>query len=273
MARLIAATCPKCGAGVRLDPKQQFVTCSYCGVSSFIETPKRPATQEIQRAQPVIHIERVPSSLGCLPGLIGLVVVLVALGAVSGQLLNGFSLLSGRVPGASSGKPFGLPFPLPSGIALPTPAPEEDLFKDPTIAKRRFEERLGHPVMVKELVLYPTYALAEAQDPNNKTHLDRYWYRNGSLGDPEPVRLSGSDRDLGRVVFSLDQLPFDKLAGIIQASLKDLPLEEGKVTHVILTRDVFSKEKPVMRVYLSSPRDSGGYVEYDASGKRGRVVH
>jgi hypothetical protein len=274
MARLVAATCPRCGAGVRLDPKQQFVTCTYCGVSSFIETPKRPATAEIQRAQPVIHVERVPRSFGCLPGLLSLVIVLLIVGAVSGQLWNGLSLLSGQLPGASSGKPLGLPISIPSSLSfVPTARVEEDLFKDPSLVKRRFEERLGRPVMVKELVLYPTYAFAEAQDPNDKTHLDRYSYRNATVGDPEPVRLSGSDRDLTRVVFSLDQLPFEKLASIIQSALTDLALEGGKVTHVILTRDVFSKGKPVIRVYASSARDSGGYVEYDANGKRGRVVH
>ncbi|MFZ5890996.1 MAG: hypothetical protein ACOY0T_08095 [Myxococcota bacterium] len=273
MARLIAATCPKCGAGVRLDPDKSFVTCSYCGVSSFVETPKRRATEQIQQAQPVIHIERIPRSLGCFPALITVVIILIAIGAFSGQLLGNLSLLGGRGLGISSGKPFTLPISLPSGVSfVPTPVVEEDIFKDPTIVKRRFEERLGKPVMVKELVLYPTYAIAEAQDPKAKHHLDRYVYRNATLGDPDPVRLSGSERDVDRLVFSLDKIAFDKLPAIIQAApVTDLPLEEAKVTHVIITRDVFSKQTPVFRIYVSGPRDSG-YVEYDANGKRGRVV-
>lgn len=275
MARLIAATCPKCGAGVRLDPKQQFVTCSYCGVSSFIETPKRPATQEVRQAQPVIHVERVRSS-GCLPSLFGLALVLGGIAFAGSQLFGGFSQFTSRVTGATSGKPLKLPFPLPSAIQIPLPQQlaEEDVFKDPTLAKRRFEERLGKPVMVKELVLYPTYFIAEAQDPNNKQHLDRYTYMRGGFDQPSPIVLSSGDRDLSKIVFSLDDIPFDKLATIIQNAPKELPkIEEPKVTHVILTRDNFGRGAPIARVYVSGPRDSGGYIVYDTKGKRGRVMH
>jgi len=277
MARLIAATCPKCGAGVRLDPKNQFVTCSYCGVSSFVETPKRPATAEIrQAARPIIHVERVPRSpFGCLSLLISLVVLIGLGGAFSGQLLGNLSLLGGRVLGVSSGKPFVLPISLPSAVSgLASPRVEEDLFKDPELVKRRFEERLGKPLLAKEVVLYPTYALVEAQDPKNKQHLDRYWYRNGVVDEPEPLQVSSSDRDkLDKLVFPLDLISFDKLASVIEGALKEIPIEQGKVSHVILTRDMFSKQQPVVRVYVSGPRDGGGYIEYDGSGKRRRVVH
>lgn len=271
MARLIAATCPKCGAGVRIDPKQHFVTCSYCGVSSFIETPKRPATEQVRQVQPVIHVERT-SSGGCLSTLFGFAVLLGVLAYAGSLLFGGFPQLMSRVTGASSGKPISLPFPLPSAIQLPTLPVEEELFKDPPLVKRRFEEQLGRPVMVKQLVLYPSYAIAEAQDPKNKQHLDRYVYRHGALGAPEPVRLSGVERDVNKLVFSLDQIAFDQLAGVIHSALTELPIEEGKVTHVILTRDVFTKGVPAVRVYVNGPRDSG-YVEYAANGKRGRVVH
>ena len=37
MARLVAATCPHCGAGIQLDPDVETVTCTFCGVSSFDE--------------------------------------------------------------------------------------------------------------------------------------------------------------------------------------------------------------------------------------------
>ncbi|HET9930349.1 MAG TPA: hypothetical protein VFQ35_06675 [Polyangiaceae bacterium] len=241
-------------------------------MSSFIETPKRPATQEVRQAQPVIHVTTVRSS-GCLPSLVGSVLVLGGIAFAASQLFGGFSQLTSRVTGATSGKPFNLPFPLPSAISLPQPLAEVDIFKDPSLVKRRFEERLGKPVMVKELVLYPSYAIAEAQDPANKQHLDRYVYRSGAFDKPDPVRLFGGERDVNKVVFPLDQIDFDKLAGMIQSAPKELPnVEESKVTHVILTRDVFTKGVPAVRVYVSGPRDSG-YVEYDAKGKRGRVVH
>ncbi|MGC4090394.1 MAG: hypothetical protein QM756_21455 [Polyangiaceae bacterium] len=272
MARLIAATCPKCGAGVRLDPDKQFVTCSYCGVSSFIETPKRRATEEMQHsAQPIIHVERVPSrGSGCLGAVIALVILGVGGAVAAGVLLSS----TGRSLGVGSSAPFGIPIPLPSGVSLPSPlAASDDFFKDPSSLKRAMEERLGKPVMIKELILYPSYARFDAQDPKNKQHLDSYWYRGGSIQDPEPVRLSGSDRDVDKLVFSLDQIAYDQLPTMIQSALKELPLEEGHVSHVIITRDVFTQGRPAIRVYVTGPRDSGGYVEFTPTGSRRKVVH
>ena len=43
MARLVAAKCPNCGAALRLNPSSQWVTCSYCSTSSFIQVQGRPA--------------------------------------------------------------------------------------------------------------------------------------------------------------------------------------------------------------------------------------
>jgi outer membrane protein assembly factor BamB len=49
MARLVKATCPQCGAGVQIDPAHDFVTCSYCGTSSFL---RKSPTQSQPQAQP-----------------------------------------------------------------------------------------------------------------------------------------------------------------------------------------------------------------------------
>jgi hypothetical protein len=210
-----------------------------------------------------------------MPSLFGSVLLLGGIAFAGSRIFGGFSEFASRVTGAASGKPLNLPFPLPSAIQIPLPQPlvEEDIFKEPALAKRRFEEKLGKPVMVKELVLYPTYFIAEAQDPNDKQHLDRYTYMRGAFDQPSPMVLSGRDRDVSKIVFSLDDIAFDKLATMIQSAPKEYPnIEDAKVSHVILTRDVFTKGVPAVRVYVRGSRDSGGYVEYDAKGKRGRVV-
>jgi hypothetical protein len=46
MPRLILAKCPNCGAGLRLDPEREIVTCAHCNASSFVQTDRRRATPE-----------------------------------------------------------------------------------------------------------------------------------------------------------------------------------------------------------------------------------
>lgn len=57
VARLLAAKCPTCGAGLRIDPGQEVVSCTYCNSSAFVKTRTRPATQQVlQRRVPVIDL-------------------------------------------------------------------------------------------------------------------------------------------------------------------------------------------------------------------------
>jgi ribosomal protein S27AE len=57
VAKLVAALCPKCGAGVKLDASRDHVTCAYCGTSSFIQRDK-PAPAAPSRAlhESVIYV-------------------------------------------------------------------------------------------------------------------------------------------------------------------------------------------------------------------------
>ena len=47
MARLIAVTCPKCGAEVDLDPGKELVKCTYCGTSSFVSKEERHDAEDL----------------------------------------------------------------------------------------------------------------------------------------------------------------------------------------------------------------------------------
>jgi DNA-directed RNA polymerase subunit RPC12/RpoP len=47
MARLVAARCPTCGAGLRIDVAQEIVSCAYCNTSAFVKTRTRPVTQHV----------------------------------------------------------------------------------------------------------------------------------------------------------------------------------------------------------------------------------
>ena len=80
MARLVAAKCPTCGAGLKIDVAQEIVSCSYCNTSAFVKTRTRPVTQQaLHQHVPVIDTT---SSL-LLPSVVAAVaatVVLVAVG-------------------------------------------------------------------------------------------------------------------------------------------------------------------------------------------------
>src|SRR6187397_2684814 len=71
MDRLIAAKCPNCGAGVRIDLERDLATCDFCGTSSFVQTSKRRATEAIRQQHPmVIDIDAAtPRTLWILAGI------------------------------------------------------------------------------------------------------------------------------------------------------------------------------------------------------------
>jgi hypothetical protein len=74
MAQLVAAKCPTCGAGLRLDPAVEFALCQYCSTSSFVRTKTRSAPPHVVRQRsPVIDVGR--SSYGWLIALAVVVIV------------------------------------------------------------------------------------------------------------------------------------------------------------------------------------------------------
>ncbi len=149
----------------------------------------------------------------------------------------------------------------------------EDYFADATKMKAHFAERLGTPILAKELVIYQSYATLEAQDPKNKEHVDSYKLWANKLEDPEPVRLGSDKQQLDGILFSLENVDFTRVPKLIQQALSALKLEEGKVTHVILERDSFRpKHEPVIRVYVNGARDSG-FVEFSVRGDKLRAVN
>jgi hypothetical protein len=152
------------------------------------------------------------------------------------------------------------------------PLVEEDYFADATRAKRRYEAALGKPVMAKELVLYQYYATLEAQNPKNRDHVDAYKLWANKVERPTPVRLGSDKKQLAQVLFSLDDVDFSIVSGLLKQALAELKLEEGKVTHVFLERDgATEKHEPIWRVYVNGSRESG-FVEFSLKGEKRRVI-
>jgi outer membrane protein assembly factor BamB len=75
LAKLVAAKCPTCGAGVKVPAGAEWITCSYCQTSAFISRAKATTASPPPAAAgaPVINIDE-SSTLGGRILLAGLVV-------------------------------------------------------------------------------------------------------------------------------------------------------------------------------------------------------
>lgn len=261
---------------MQLDPDREFVTCQYCGASSFVQTQKRPVTQYVhQHALPVIQVPRAVGLLSGCSGAVALIGALLGVGAAVAAVVVG--VVTSR--GTSSVVPPSVLAPRADapGTAADTadapsaPLVEEDYFANATLAKARYERVLGKPIMAKQLSLMQYYATLEAQDPKNREHVDSYKLWANKVERPQPVRLSGSDKQLTQVLFSLDAVDFTVVPKVIKAALADLELEEGKVAVVVLDRDAQGKHEPIWRVIVNGSRDNG-VVEFSTAGGKAALV-
>ena len=118
-----------------------------------------------------------------------------------------------------------------------------------------------------QVMIYPGYAFATAQDANNPVHVDEYPWRAGVVGTPSPVTLMG-DGDLESNLFSATDVDWSFIARAVAEAPSLMPtVEAGVVTHIIVERSVFTADfSVVVRVYVSGPR-GGGYAEYTPTGQ------
>lgn len=249
MARLVKCSCPSCGAGLRIDPDQEVVTCQFCKTSSFVETDERhpPAQPRPDVAyQTVIHVpaqsRRSSGAAGCIfffafvPLIIGGLVAAWQLGAIE--------------------LPFDVPF-------LQT----ADYFEDATELPGVFEAGIGKGYRTRQLLLYPAYAVIEARPPGDRDVIDRYTARGGGLGERDPQRLTASDKEnLQDFLFDLSDVDLSRVPVMIADAKERLGYEGGEATHLMLQRWLTFHTDVRWYVYISGPRDSG-YVTYSLAGE------
>jgi len=124
-----------------------------------------------------------------------------------------------------------------------------------------FEDEIGSPLRVTEILVYPDYAFVEAQDPDVPTNIDRYQWRSGDVddGDAQP-----NQDDLETALFSADEVNYDLIANIADQAPTALGIPDGETSYIIITRGNFGDGPVVVRYYVNSERDSG-YLEADAA--------
>ena len=252
---------------MRLDPVQEWVTCSYCKTSSFIETPaRRNAPNHPPLHVPVIRVKAAATRL------VALILVLTVLP----MIIGGAVCAGAAVWSASSLKPQ-RPAAAPPTRAQPSPvapapaAAPVDFFADASAVPGAFQSALGAPPKAMRLVIYSGYAILKAQDPRNPQNVDTYTLRDGKVGEPSPERLVGREKaNLQAHLFELASVDFGLVPKLVADARARLGFQDAKASHVILERDLPSSPNVRWRVYVSSPRDSGN-VEYEAGGAMKRV--
>lgn len=281
--------CSYCGAPLDVRPNELVTRCRYCNTSSQVQATRTVAQQTppdwrpprqwtppahvpadsartlvYQATSAVVRLVRFAIGLAVL-GVIVPVAVWLSAHQTKASAADVNSVLETAQQALSQAKQ--------KAESLEQATAQENLFTG-TAARdvvAKFSQKLGgKPVRARELVLYPEYAILEAQDPANPKHVDRYMYRNGQVGDPEPVSVQSIRGKLEDNLVSLDEVALDKLPALIANTLQQLAYEKAKVTHVIVERNLPFSKHVVMRVYASGPRESGR-IDYTGTGQVLRV--
>ncbi|MGH9049227.1 MAG: hypothetical protein ACRDY4_05805 [Acidimicrobiia bacterium] len=121
------------------------------------------------------------------------------------------------------------------------------------------------PLLVTSFDLYDRYAIFEAQDPGKPDNLDRYIYRDGALGDPEPVHVDQTVLDeLPNRLFSLSDVNWNAVSTVAEVAMVQLQIEDAEVNHLGVDRSHDSGAVE-LSLSVSGPRRSGS-VEATADG-------
>jgi len=129
----------------------------------------------------------------------------------------------------------------------------------------------GDPSRFNEIVLYPTYAFATAQDAAIPQNLDEFPWRDGVVGASSPVMIVG-DGDIEPTLFTAAEIDWTQIPRLVAESPALTTVAEPEVTHVIVSRSTFIEGMPLtVRVYVSDARSSS-YVEWSAAGEVLKVV-
>lgn len=214
---------------------------------------------------------------GCVLAVVGGVIV-AALGIAA--LVAGALFLRDRAEAPSAPTPSAVTAPnqrpaAPTWPGLPPPGRADDAatnyLRDAAGVPLKFQEKMGAPPRFLQLALYPTYVIAEIQDPRKKDNVDQFTLRDGHVGDGKPVRLMGpSDANLEANLFDLAGVDFGAVPRMAADAMTQLAIEDGKVTHMMLRRWLPFTQEVLWRVYVSGPRKDGS-VEYDPAGRLKKV--
>lgn len=149
--------------------------------------------------------------------------------------------------------------------AAPQAAPSLLLAANLLPALDLLKRQAGPNIQALELDAYPDHLVLKARDLALPARVLQHVYRDGRLEKPVPVRLLGAGK-LDENLFPLSDAQLDAIPELCRSAVKTVDERFGKVSHVLLRRNLPLDENVQFRVYVQSPAKDG-YVDADASGK------
>lgn len=166
------------------------------------------------------------------------------------------------------------PTPVPDGeptLATALPAGVTSLYADG--AARAVADQLelaisGDPTELTVVYLFPDYAIATAEDPQNPGRLIGASWRDGAVGDVD-ITSTGSDGgggDLSAQRFTEGDVDWEAIAALVPQATGLLHIPDGQVSYVAVQRIGVGNPPPiVIDVFVEGP-SGRGYVEASAAG-------
>ena len=122
----------------------------------------------------------------------------------------------------------------------PGTIPQGNFLTTPGAAQRAIDaivRELG-PRKVRYVNMYDSYVIFETQDPAKPENIDRYTYRDGRVGDFEPVNVSGQTQaDIEADLFAISEPNWGAIAGLSAMLQTQTELEGGTIVLASVERN------------------------------------
>jgi hypothetical protein len=105
----------------------------------------------------------------------------------------------------------------------------------------------------------------QAEDASTPGSVIELHYQGGKISEPEHATLRGKGQ-LAENVFDLGEVRLDAIPELTREAVRRIDPEAGNVDYVLVRRNFPDTDDVRLRVYVSSPRQSG-YVEADHTGQ------
>ena len=162
-----------------------------------------------------------------------------------------------------------LPSATPSTSAPPTK--QEPVL--PTLLTRRalldgitqLQVAVGQPPRALELTIRRERLVLQAQNPNQPSQVLQYVYHDGKVSEPVAVELRG-EGELEDNLFPLEQVQLDRVPDLCEQARRKVDPAAGRVSHVLVRRNLPESMDVQLRVYVTSPAKDG-YLDADRNGR------
>jgi hypothetical protein len=149
--------------------------------------------------------------------------------------------------------------------------PAVSLLEQPAPFGAALRSRFGQDARVLGIGIGSEDADVEVQDPTTPSHVDRYAFEEGALGEPEPVQVGRNQRELNARLFPLADVDLSIVPRLLPDARERARTEEGQATQVTIERVEGSGDypgwgKPLIHVIVNGPR-GGAVVKYGLDGK------